>query len=149
MATSQFTTTSTEIEITRILAAFYCAAVRAQARLDFAPGWNVTIHGDLATYPAVVLDVYPDTGRAKVQYWCGVRQAWQTGGVDLCRLEMCDHEIGECRVCGTWDWYSAFDDDCRCANCQPEPAPEDDDYDYDPVIEAAWSRFDDWRADRR
>jgi hypothetical protein len=91
-------------------------------------GWTVNVRGDLATAPGVILDMYTDTGRVKVQYWCDVRSQWMTGAVDIERVTYAHHEIGQCLSCGAWDWYSAFDEDCRCVDCQPEPdedeAPE-------------------------
>ncbi len=59
--------------------------------LDFDPpeldeGSPVLIHGTLATYRGVVVQVL-NGGRVRVRYWCDVRKEWRVGAVDEWRCE--------------------------------------------------------------
>lgn len=55
-----------------------------------APEWDegspVLIHGSLATYRGIVVQVLNER-RVRVRYWCDVRREWRTGAVDTGRCE--------------------------------------------------------------
>lgn len=49
-------------------------------------GSPVLIHGTLATYRGVVVQVL-NAWRVRVRYWCDVRREWRVGAVDEWRCE--------------------------------------------------------------
>lgn len=128
----------------------------------YGKGYTVNVccihrHAGQFNYPGVILEILPvaglsGEGRARVQVWKDHLNygagGWDTYTVDLCCLELADHEIGACLDCGCYDWYARFDDDCRCAVCQPETEAEPDDEDSAAIF---WADVyeDDWKLARR
>jgi len=129
---------------------------------ELEPGCNVTVHsanrafGGPVEYPGVVLDVYPATERALVKCWRFEHVGWEIIGIASDRLEIGDHEIGQCMDCGRYDWYHQLsEDECLCAGCAETRQREQNEFidslwddERERRWEAACSRADDARDER-
>lgn len=85
---------------------------------------TVWMHGSLATYPAVVVNIYSETNRVVINYWCDIRETWLRTAVDSWRLTYSPNDlgnqIGHCTCCDTAGWYSEQNDDGICPACQAD-----------------------------